>query len=66
MAFDTKVYIVQKYDREGRPGDVIAAKLVFSVAHNIAKTHAPAKVLFGLADKTATLNVSDHTSGSDD
>ena len=63
MGFQSKVYIVQKYDRRGVPGEVLAVKLTFAAAHQVAKDHAPAKVLFGTADKTLELNVSDHTKG---
>lgn len=55
--FSTKVYIVQKYERGGRPGEVIAAKLTFAAAHELAKKHAPAKVVFAVADKTSDVNV---------
>ena len=58
-----KVYVVQLYDRQGNPGEVIAAKLTFSTAHTIAKANAPARVLYAEADKTETLNVSDHHQG---
>ena len=53
--YSTKVYIVQKAS-----GEVIAAKTAFAPAHAIAKAHAPAKVLFSVADKTFVLNVSEH------
>lgn len=55
-SFRTKVYIVQRAN-----GDVIAAKLTFIDAHQIAKAHAPARVLFAIADKTQTLNVTAHS-----
>lgn len=55
--YKSKVYIVQKFDRAGNPGEIIAAKLTFDSAHLIAKEHAPAKVVFAVADKTANLNV---------
>lgn len=61
MSFSPKVYIVQKFSREGEPREVLAVKLTFSAAHDVAKAFAPAKVLFGLADKGLELNVSDHT-----
>jgi hypothetical protein len=48
----TKVYIVQKHDRDGNPHEVIAVKLTFASAHAIAKVNAPAKVIFGIADKS--------------
>lgn len=57
MAYSTKVYIVQKGD-----GTVIAAKLSFDAAHQMAKTHAPARVLFSVADKSLEPNVVGHAS----
>lgn len=59
MAFQVKVYIVQKYDREGVPGELIAVKLTHTEAHAIAKRAAPAKVHFGIADKTHLVNLMD-------
>ncbi|MBY0560010.1 hypothetical protein [Hyphomicrobium sp.] len=56
----TKVYIVQKFDRDGTPREVIAAKLTFSSAHQLAKDNAPAKVIFAIADKTLQVNVPAH------
>lgn len=53
--YTCKVYIVQKAS-----GEVIAAKTAFQPAHAIAKAHAPAKILFSMADKTFELNVSAH------
>ena len=58
--FSPKIYIVQQYDRDGSPGTVLGVKLTFAAAHQLAKAHAPAKVLYGEADKTAQPNVSDH------
>ena len=55
--FVAKVYIVQKFDRSGTPGEVIAVKLTFAAAHAVAKSHAPAKVIFGIADKTDAKNL---------
>ncbi len=55
-SFRTKVYIVQRAS-----GEVIAAKLTFLDAHQIAKAHAPARVLFAVADKTQALNVTAHS-----
>lgn len=55
--FVTKVYIVQKYERGGRPGEVIATKLTFGAAHAVAKNNAPARVIFSIADKTEEPNV---------
>jgi hypothetical protein len=53
--YETKVFIVQRAS-----GEVIAAKLRFADAHDIAKRNAPARVLFALADKTLQLNVMAH------
>jgi hypothetical protein len=61
--FKVKVYIVQKADRKGHLyGDILAAKLTFQAAHEIAKAHAPAKVTCILADKTPYLNGPEHVS----
>jgi hypothetical protein len=57
MAFETKTYVVQKYDREGHPGNVLAVKLTWAAAHAIAKKQAPSKVIFAVADKDEMLNV---------
>jgi hypothetical protein len=57
VAFETKVYVVQKFDREGREGPVIAVKLTHATAHDIAKRNAPAKVIFAVADKDPSPNV---------
>ena len=57
MAFETKVYVVQQFDREGREGPVIAVKLTRQAAHDLAKRYAPAKVIFGIADKDPHPNV---------
>lgn len=56
-AYTSKIYIVQKYDRQGQPGEVIAAKLTFAAAHAIAKEFAPAKVVFAIADKDVKPNI---------
>lgn len=56
-SFTAKVYIVQKFDRAGNPGEVIAVKLTLAAAHAIAKAQAPAKVIFGIADKTGEVNI---------
>lgn len=56
MSFRAKVYIVQKADRDGRLGEIVAVKLTFEAAHRIAKAQAPAKVVFGVADKDFDLN----------
>ncbi|CAA2141474.1 hypothetical protein [Hyphomicrobium sp. ghe19] len=55
--YQTKVYIVQKYDRDGSPGEIIAVKLTFASAHQLAKSNAPAKVVFAIADKSVFRNV---------
>ncbi|QIG76987.1 hypothetical protein EVC30_159 [Rhizobium phage RHph_Y1_11] len=56
MAYETKIYLAQKYDRAGNPGAIVGVKLTFAAAHAIAKANAPAKVLLGLADKTLLEN----------
>jgi hypothetical protein len=62
--FDVKVYIVQKFDRDGNPGEVLAVKLTHASAHMLAKAAAPAKVIFGVADKTLLPNVGSYSSQS--
>ena len=57
MAYEVKVYVVQRYERDGTPGEVIAAKLTHNAAHTIAKKNAPARVIFTVADKSDGLNV---------
>jgi hypothetical protein len=57
MAYDVKVYVVQKFDREDREGPVLAVKLTRQAAHDLAKAHAPAKVIFAVADKDPHPNV---------
>jgi hypothetical protein len=57
MAFETKCYVVQKFDRDGSPGAVLAVKLVWVAAHALAVKHAPAKVIFSVANKDEFLNV---------
>ena len=52
MSYSAKVYIVQRADKDGRLGEVIAAKLTHTEAHRIAKNYAPAKVTLFFADKT--------------
>jgi hypothetical protein len=54
MAFETKVYVIQKFDRQGNPGEVIDAKLTLAAAQEIAKANAPAKVIGFFADKRLT------------
>ena len=55
--YSTKIYIVQKAD-----GEVVGAKTAFTPAHILARKHAPAKVLFSVADKTDKENVVGHAS----
>ena len=57
MAYEVRVYVVQKADREGNLGDLLAVKLTFAAAHEIAKRKAPARVHVVTADKTADWNV---------
>ena len=57
MAFETKVYIVQQFDRDGREGPVLAVKLTRQAAHDLARRFAPAKVIFAVADKDPSPNV---------
>jgi len=57
MAYDVKIYAVQKFDHDGSPGEVIAVKLTHAAAHDIAKRFAPSKVIFAVADKDPTPNV---------
>ncbi len=59
--YTTKVYVVQQADRDGNlTGPVIAAKLTFKDAHQIAKDFAPARVTPFIADKSPTPNNPDH------
>lgn len=59
--FRVKVYIVQKADRKGHlHGEVLAAKLTFQAAHEVARNNAPAKVTCIIADKTPFLNGPEH------
>jgi hypothetical protein len=60
--YTVKVYVVQKADRAGNLGPVLAVKLTHAAAHALAKQHAPAKVIFAVADKTQDLNASDYIS----
>ena len=53
MAYEVRVYVVQKADREGNLGDLVAVKLTFAAAHEIAKRKAPANIHVVTADKTA-------------
>lgn len=55
--YTSKVYVVQKFDRDEQPGAVIAVKLTWDAAHQIARRYAPAKVIFANADKDPTPNV---------
>lgn len=64
MAFTVKTYVVQKADRDGNLyGPVIAVKLTFADAHQIAKQFAPARVSMVLADKTPIPNGPDAAAG---
>lgn len=65
--FVAKVYIVQQADARGNLfGPVIAAKLTFLAAHEIAKKFAPAKVTTIIADKTNLPNNPEHPVGNHD
>lgn len=55
-AYACKVYVVQKADRQGTLGEVLAVKLTHEAAHAIAKRMAPAKVICVMADKDDCLN----------
>jgi hypothetical protein len=55
--YSTKTFVVQKSDRNGLLGEVLAVKLTFAAAHAVAKKHAPAIVHFAVADKSDALNV---------
>lgn len=57
MSFTSKTFIVQKYDRKGNPGEVIGLKLTFKAAQELSKAHAPAKVIYAMADKTPHPNI---------
>lgn len=59
MAYQCKVYVVQKYDQDGQTGPVVAVKLTHEDAHAIAKECAPAKVTVVMADKGKTANALD-------
>lgn len=59
--YTVKVYVVQKADRTGRLyGDVLAVKLTYRDAREVARANAPAKVTCVLADKTPYLNGPEH------
>ena len=64
--FATKVYVVQRYDRHGAPGEVIGVKLTWDAAHLLAKDEAPARVWFAKADKTAQANAVVHSASHPD
>jgi hypothetical protein len=64
VAYSCKVYVVQKADRDGTLGRVLAAKLTFQAAHAIAKRFAPARVHVVDADKTEDIN-GEHYAHSD-
>jgi hypothetical protein len=53
--YRTKIYVVQR-----ATGEVIAAKTAFDPAHQIAKAEAPCRILFAVADKTVSINVTDY------
>ena len=57
MAFEIKVYVVQKFHRDGTPGEVLAVKLTRQAAHQVALEYAPSKVIFAVADKSSFANV---------
>lgn len=57
MAYIVKVYVVQKADKEGKLGELLAVKLTWTEAHTIARRNAPAGVTPVIADKTEELNV---------
>jgi hypothetical protein len=60
MAFQTKVYIVQRADADGKllPETPVAVKLTYGEARKIAVTLgiAPARITFLVADKTSQPN----------
>jgi hypothetical protein len=60
MAYEVKVYVVQKGDHEGNLGEILAVKLTYGAAHAVAKQHAPAKVHFAVADKAESRNIFSH------
>ncbi len=62
--YTVKVYVVQRANpHTGAAGELLAVKLTFAEAHQIAKEHAPAKVTCVLADKTSALNIPDAVVG---
>lgn len=55
--FVTKTFVVQKFNHDKTPGEVIGVKLTHAAAHQLAKDHAPAKVIGPIeADKSAAPN----------
>jgi hypothetical protein len=55
MAYETKVYVVQKANAEGElTADLLGVKLTHLSAHQLAKAHAPAAVRPFVADKLET------------
>jgi|tagenome__1003787_1003787.scaffolds.fasta_scaffold18548947_2 hypothetical protein len=50
--FAVRIYICQKIDPDGRPGAVIAAKLVHSAVQSIAEKNRPSMILTVRADKS--------------
>lgn len=65
-SFMPKVYVVQRYDRHGLPGEVIGVKLTWDAAHVLAKNEAPARVWFAKADKTVNINAVVHSASHPD
>ncbi len=55
-----KTYVVQKYSRDGKPGEVIDCKLTWGAAHAVAKANAPAKVITIVADKLPILSAPEY------
>ena len=53
--FDVKVYVVQKFQEDGTPGNVLATKLTRGAAQSIAKLFAPCRVWFMRADKEPSI-----------
>ncbi|WP_113155968.1 hypothetical protein [Nitratireductor sp. OM-1] len=55
--YSVRVYVVQLADAQGNlTGPVVAAKLTYKAAHEIAKEYAPAKVTPMIADKSSVPN----------
>lgn len=47
------MYIAQRVDETGRPGEIVAVKLTRLAAHKKAKENAPCRVELYRADKSA-------------